>query len=61
MKDRSHDEAMRELFYSDPDYTKTLLFEVRMNGDPAELAILLRQLEGEGGKGDLATHKEDQS
>jgi hypothetical protein len=51
---------MRELLYSNPDYTKTLLFEVRMNGDPAELAILLRQLEGEGGKGDLATHKEDQ-
>ncbi|AZF12468.1 hypothetical protein C4J93_4300 [Pseudomonas sp. R2-37-08W] len=44
MKDRSHDEAMAELFASCPDYAAELLTEVRRNGDPAELAILLRQI-----------------
>jgi len=41
MKDRSHDEAMAEHFRADP-YAAELLAEVRRNGDPAELAILLR-------------------
>ncbi|MFA1030085.1 hypothetical protein ALP10_00701 [Pseudomonas syringae pv. helianthi] len=44
MKDRSHDEAMAEQFASRPDYAADLLTEVRRNGDPAELAILLRQI-----------------
>lgn len=44
MKDRSHDDAMAELFASCPDYAAELLTEVRRNGDPAELAILLRQI-----------------
>lgn len=48
------------LFNADPYYTKTLLFEVRMNGDPGELAIILRQLDGESDKGDLAKLNEDQ-
>ncbi|AXO17504.1 MULTISPECIES: addiction module antidote protein [Enterobacterales] len=42
MKDRSHDEAMAELFRADPAYAAELLAEVRRNGDPAELAMLLR-------------------
>ncbi|EFI5601003.1 TPA: addiction module antidote protein [Pluralibacter gergoviae] len=42
MKDRSHDEAMAEHFRADPAYAAELLAEVRRNGDPAELAILLR-------------------
>ncbi|MDQ9613164.1 addiction module antidote protein, partial [Serratia marcescens] len=41
-KDRSHDEAMAEHFRADPAYAAELLAEVRRNGDPAELAILLR-------------------
>jgi DNA-binding phage protein len=44
MKDRSHDEAMAEQFQLDPDYAAELLAEVRLSNDPAELAILLRQL-----------------
>jgi hypothetical protein len=42
MKDRSHDEAMAEHFRADPAYAAELLAEVRRNGDPAELAMLLR-------------------
>ncbi|HBP1967285.1 hypothetical protein FA346_16980 [Pseudomonas aeruginosa] len=44
MKDRSHDTAMAECFHADPTYAAELLAEVRRNGDPAELIILLRQM-----------------
>ncbi|MCP1107184.1 addiction module antidote protein [Serratia nevei] len=44
MKDRLHDMAMAEHFRADPAYAAELLAEVRRNGDPAELAILLRQM-----------------
>lgn len=44
MKDRSHDEAMAEQFLLYPEYAVELLTEVRRNGDPAERAILLRQV-----------------
>lgn len=44
MKDRPHDVAMAEHFRADPTYAAELLTEVRRNGDPAELAILLRQM-----------------
>lgn len=44
MKDRSHSEAMAELFRASPGYASELLVEVRRSGDPAELSILLRQL-----------------
>lgn len=44
MKDRSHDEAMAEHFRIDPTYAAELLAEVRHDGNPAELAILLRQM-----------------
>ncbi|EEW90068.1 conserved hypothetical protein [Brucella suis bv. 4 str. 40] len=33
---------MAEHFRADPSYAAELLAEVRRNGDPAELAILLR-------------------
>ncbi len=45
MKDRSHDTAMAEHFRSDPTYAAELLAEVRRDGTPAELAILLRQMD----------------
>jgi hypothetical protein len=35
---------MAEQFHAYTDYATELLIEVRHNGDPAELAILLRQL-----------------
>ena len=50
MKDRSHDEVMAELFLADPRYAEILLAEVRQDGDVAELAILLRQLDRKGDK-----------
>ncbi|HCE6052044.1 MULTISPECIES: addiction module antidote protein [Pseudomonas] len=44
MKNRSHDAAMAEHFRADPTYAAELLAEVRRDGNPAELAILLRQM-----------------
>lgn len=44
MKDRSHDTAMAEHFRADPTYAAELLAEVRRDGTPAEVAILLRQM-----------------
>lgn len=45
MIDRSHDTAMVEHFRADPTYVAELLAEVRRDGNPAELAILLRQMD----------------
>ena len=44
MKDRSHDEAMAELFRADPAYAAQLLAELVRDGDAEELVILWRQL-----------------
>lgn len=44
MKGRSHDAAMAEHFRADPTYAAELLAEVRRDGNPAELAILLRRM-----------------
>lgn len=44
MKDRSHDEAMAELFEADRSYAAELLAEVVRDGNADELAILERQL-----------------
>jgi DNA-binding phage protein len=44
MKDRPHDTAMAEHFRAHPTYAAELLAEVRRDGNPAELAILLRQM-----------------
>lgn len=48
MKDRSHDTAMAEHFRVDPTYAAELLAEVRHDGTPAEVAILLRQMASAG-------------
>ncbi|WP_285421456.1 hypothetical protein [Pseudomonas sp. efr-133-TYG-23] len=55
MKDRSHDDAMLDYFFANPAYAEALLAEVRRGGDLAELAILLRQLQGMGGKDRVGT------
>ena len=44
MKDRSHDEAMAELFQADPSFGAELQAEVVRDGNADELAILERQL-----------------
>jgi len=45
MKDRLHDAAMAECYRADPVYATALLVEVWRDGDLAERAILLRQLQ----------------
>ena len=44
MKDRPHDDAMAELYRSDPDYAAQLLSSILADGDQAELLIALRQM-----------------
>ncbi|HEM7839725.1 TPA: transcriptional regulator [Burkholderia multivorans] len=49
MKDRDHEEAMAELFRSDPELAAAVLSAVELDGDHAELAIIRRQLGKAGG------------
>ena len=44
MKDRTHDEAMTELFREDPDYAQRLLNGILEDGEQGELLIALRQM-----------------
>ena len=44
MKDRPHDDAMAELYCSDPAYAAQLLNSIFADGDQAELLIALRQM-----------------
>jgi probable addiction module antidote protein len=44
MKDRSHDEAMAELFKEDPAYALDLLNSILEVGEQSELLIVLRQM-----------------
>lgn len=46
MKDRSHGEAMEELFHAEPSYMAKLLAEVVHDGNADELAILEQQMSG---------------
>ena len=44
MKDRSHDDAMAEVFREDPAYAVELLNSIHEDGDQGELLIALRQM-----------------
>jgi probable addiction module antidote protein len=44
MRDRSHDEAMAEVFRDDPAYAVQLLNSILEDGDQSELLIALRQM-----------------
>ncbi len=44
MKDRSHDEAMAELFREDPQFAAEYLTELLQDGEPADLLVALRQI-----------------
>jgi len=44
MRDRTHDEAMAELFRQDPAYALELLNGILEDGEQGELLIALRQL-----------------
>jgi DNA-binding phage protein len=45
MKDRSHDEAMAELFHDDPAMAAVTLDAILVERDQGELWVTLRQLE----------------
>jgi probable addiction module antidote protein len=44
MKDRTHDEAMAEIYRADPAYAASLLNSILEEGDQAELMVALRQM-----------------
>jgi DNA-binding phage protein len=44
MKDRTHDDAMAEVFRQDPTYAVDLLNSILEDGDQGELLIALRQM-----------------
>ena len=44
MKDKTHDEAMAELYREDPAYALQLLNSILEDGDQSELLIALRQM-----------------
>jgi probable addiction module antidote protein len=44
MKDRSHDDAMAQMYREDPAYAIALLNSILEEGDQAELLIALRQM-----------------
>ena len=44
MKDRTHDEAMAELFKEDPAYALELLNIILEDGEQGELLVALRQM-----------------
>lgn len=44
MRDRTHDEAMADLYREDPAYALALLNSIFEDGDQSELLIALRQM-----------------
>ncbi len=44
MRDRSHDEAMAEIFRNDPSYAFDLVKSILEDGNQAELLIVFRQM-----------------
>jgi probable addiction module antidote protein len=44
MKDRTHDDAMAELFREDADFATRYLNDILEDGDQADLLIALRQM-----------------
>lgn len=44
MKDRSHEDAMAELFQNDPNFAAEYLNSLLEDGDQADLLIALRQM-----------------
>lgn len=44
MKDRSHDEAMAELFREDPAFAAEYLNQILQDGEPVDLLVALRQI-----------------
>lgn len=55
MRDRSHDEAMAELFLANPAYAAELVAEVCAEGAVDELVVLMRQFSTGVASRDLAS------
>ena len=59
MKDRSHEEAMVQLFRDDPQFAADYLNELLLDGEPADLLVALRQIaQAQGGVRALAKETE---
>jgi probable addiction module antidote protein len=59
MKDRSHEEAMVELFRDDPQFAADYLNDLLLDGEPADLLVALRQIaQAQGGVRALAKETE---
>ena len=59
MKDRSHEEAMVELFRDDPQFAADYLNDLLLDGEPADLLVALRQIaQAQGGVLALAKETE---
>ena len=55
MKDRSHDEAMADMFRDDPEFAAHYLDEILRDGEQADLLVALRQMaKAFGGAGSVA-------
>lgn len=55
MKDRSHDDAMAELFREDPAFAADYLTQLLQDGEPADLLVALRQMaQAHGGVREVA-------
>lgn len=59
MKDRSHDDAMAELFRDDPALAAATLNALLADGDQGELLVALRQMAKAGPKKNYCTKKKD--
>jgi DNA-binding phage protein len=44
MKDRSHEEAMAQLFRDDPQFAADYLNDLLLDGEPVDLLVALRQI-----------------
>ena len=59
MRDRSHDEAMAELFREDPQFAAEYLNDLLQDGEQADLLVALRQIaDARGGVRILAKEAE---
>lgn len=50
IKDIAHDDAMASIFREDPEYAKAYVLQLLEDGEPVDIEVAIRQLEGEGKK-----------
>lgn len=46
IKDIAHDEAMASVFREDPEYAKAYVQQLLEDGEPSEIEVAVRQLDG---------------